>query len=198
MTHEMFHLAFPDMGEGHEWLNEGLSTYLEPIARERIGILSKEEYWKELIEGLPSGLPEPGDRGLDNTHTWGRTYWGGAMFWFLADVGIREKTRNHKSLDDAMRAVLGAGGDGSVEWSVGRVGQIADHATGSNVVSQLYLEMSGAPVKPDLEALWRRLGVRLRDGHMDFDDSAPLAAVRRAMTESAKGTKPGAGPSSAG
>jgi hypothetical protein len=36
----------------------------------------------------------------------------------------------------------------------------------------------------DLPDLWRRLGVELRDGKITFDDNAPLAAVRRAITQS--------------
>jgi hypothetical protein len=181
LTHEMFHLAFPDVGEEHLWMNEGLSTYLEPVARARIGILSQEEYWKELVEGLPNGLPEPGDRGLDRTHTWGRTYWGGSLFWFLADLRIREQTQNHKSLDDAMRAVLDAGGDGSVEWSVDKVSHLCDKATQTQVVSKLYAEMATSPVTPDLKEIWRRLGVRYEAGAVTFDDTAPSTAIRRAM-----------------
>lgn len=181
LTHEMFHLAFPDMSEEHLWMNEGLSTYLEPVARARIGILSQEEYWKELVEGLPNGLPESGDRGLDRTHTWGRTYWGGSLFWFLADLRIREQTQNHKSLDDAMRAVLDAGGDGSVEWSVDKVAHLCDQTTQTQVVSKLYAEMATAPITPDLKEIWHRLGVRYKEGSVTFDDGAPSAAIRRAM-----------------
>ena len=198
MTHEMFHLAFPDMGEGREWLNEGLSVYLEPLARERIGIISKERYWKELMEGLPNGLPEAGDGGLDHTHTWGRTYWGGAMYWFLADVRIREQTKNQKTLDDGIRAVLDAGGDGSMKWSTQRVNDVVDRATGTRVLSGLYSEMSSAPVTPDLGALWKQLGVSLHDGQIQFNDQVPLAEIRRSMMAPSQDIKPGAAPSSAG
>ncbi len=187
MTHEMFHLAFPDMGENHLWMNEGLSVYLEPVARARIGILSPEEYWKELVEGLPKGLPESGDRGLDRTHTWGRTYWGGSLFWFLADLRIREETQNRKSLDDATRAILAAGGDGSQEWSVDKMARMCDQVTGTQVVTKLYAEMATAPVTVDLGAIWRRLGVRYRDGVVTFDDKAPSASIRQGMIARAGG-----------
>jgi hypothetical protein len=33
LTHEMTHLAFPDMAEEHHWIEEGLATYVEPVAR---------------------------------------------------------------------------------------------------------------------------------------------------------------------
>jgi hypothetical protein len=66
--------------------------------------------WRDLIEGLPHGLPRAGDRGLDFTPTWGRTYWGGAMYCLLADVEIRKRTGNRHGLQDALRGVLAGGG----------------------------------------------------------------------------------------
>src|SRR6185295_18254213 len=80
LVHEMLHLAFPSLPRKHLWLEEGMATYVEPIARARVGQLATEEVWRGLVRGLPNGLPAGDDRGLDNTHTWGRTYWGGALF----------------------------------------------------------------------------------------------------------------------
>src|SRR5690349_11334928 len=40
MTHELIHMAFPDIaGEEreHHWIEEGMATYIEPIARCQIG-----------------------------------------------------------------------------------------------------------------------------------------------------------------
>ena len=59
---------------------------------------------------------------------------------------------------------------------------IGDKATGTNARVELYDEMRATPVTPDLEALWRRLGVRLDANGMQFDDDAPLAEVRRAIS----------------
>ena len=182
MTHEMLHLAFPEMGEDRLWMNEGMSVYLEPIVRSRAEIISPERYWKELIEGLPSGQPEAGDGGLNQTHSWGRTYWGGTMFWFLADVKIREATNNRRSLDDAVRAILDAGGDGSQSWEVKRVFAVADRATGTHLLDSLYDELAQHPGRADLESWYRKLGVRYSGGEVTFDDSAPMAAARRSIT----------------
>ena len=85
MVHEMVHLAFPRVAKQHHWIEEGLATYIEPWARLGIGQLTEETVWKDLVEGLPKGLPGPEDKGLDRTPTWGRTYWGGALFCLLAD-----------------------------------------------------------------------------------------------------------------
>jgi agmatine/peptidylarginine deiminase len=71
--------------------------------------------WLDLVRDMPQGLPQVGDRGLDYTHTWGRTYWGGALFCLLADVEIRRQTNNGKGLEHALRGILDAGGD--IRWT---------------------------------------------------------------------------------
>lgn len=186
MTHEMFHLAFPDLGDDHNWLNEGLSTYLEPISRAAIGTLTPQRIWQDMVMGMPQGQPEPGDKGLDYTHTWGRTYWGGCLFCLLADVRIREKTDGRRSLQDALRAILDKGGDGSVEWPMLRVVDTGDRATGTTVLKDLYEEMALKPKTVDLAALWKSLGVQADGDGTKFDDAAPLAWIRKAITTAKK------------
>jgi hypothetical protein len=181
MTHEMLHLAFPNMGEEHLWMNEGLSVYLEPVARARIGIVSPNRYWRELVEGLANGQPEPGDEGLDRTHTWGRTYWGGTIFWFLVDLKIRKQTQGRKSIDDVVKTILAAGGDGSQEWPMPRVLDMGDQATGTHVLHETYELLARKPARVDFGAWWQRLGVRYANGDVTFDDTAPLAWMRKAM-----------------
>ena len=111
MVHEMVHLALPDMAERYNWLSEGLAVYVEPIARVQAGDLTPEDIWQAMMRDMPKGLPQAGDQGLDNTATWGRTYWGGAMFCLLADIEIHKQTTNRLGLQDAMRGVLAAGGN---------------------------------------------------------------------------------------
>jgi hypothetical protein len=33
MTHEFVRTAFPDVADEHHWTEEGIATYVEPIAR---------------------------------------------------------------------------------------------------------------------------------------------------------------------
>jgi hypothetical protein len=42
--------------------------------------------------------------------------------------------------------------------------------------------MRATAVSPDLAQLWQRLGVKLVGDAVEFDDAAPLAAIRRAIT----------------
>src|ERR1700741_291500 len=137
MTHEMIPLAFPSMAEQHHWIEEGLSTYVEPIARAKVGNLTPEKAWGDLADGIPQGLPQRGDRGLDFTPTWGRTYWGGALFCLLGDIEIRKRTGNQKGLRDALRAVLAAGGTVEAEGPLTKNLRIGDGGAGVPVVSDL-------------------------------------------------------------
>jgi hypothetical protein len=184
LTHELTHLAFPTLLREYGWLEEGLATYIEPIARARIGALPPDEVWRGLVLGLPKGLPAPGDEGLDGTQAWGRTYWGGALFCLLADIGIREATNNAKSLDDALRGILVAGGNDAVRWDMPRALEAGDRATGAHVLVDLHAQMGLHRVEVDLPALWQKLGVRYRGRGrpLVLYDGAPLAQYRRAIT----------------
>jgi predicted metalloprotease with PDZ domain len=104
------------------------------------------------------------------------------MFYLLADIRIRERTGNRFGLQDGLRAIVAQGGNVEVSWDVRRTLSIADKATQTNVLVELYDEMRNAPVAPDLLALWKRLGVKLTPDGADFDDDAPLAGIRRAIT----------------
>ena len=186
LTHEMIHLAFPSMAHNHHWIEEGISVYVEPVARVQAGQLSAAEMWKDVVRDMPQGEPEPGDKGLDHTHTWGRTYWGGAMFCLLAEVRIREQTQSRKGLQDALRGILNAGGVITEDWDIERAFAVGDKATGTTVLTDLYHEMRDQPAPVDLPALWKRLGIQ-RDsgGSIELVPGAPLANIREAITRPA-------------
>jgi len=184
LTHEMIHLAFPMMAEKHHWIEEGISVYVEPIARVQAGQLSAVQMWHDVARDMPQGEPESGDQGLDRTPTWGRTYWGGAMFCLVADVRIREQTHNQKGLQDALRGILSAGGNITQDWDIERAFSVGDKTTGTTVLTALYGAMRDKPDPVDLAALWNQLGVRRqKDGLIQFDSSAPEADIRVALTE---------------
>ncbi|HTS53874.1 MAG TPA: hypothetical protein VMH26_11420 [Burkholderiales bacterium] len=182
LVHELVHQGFPSVSDEHHWMEEGLATYVEPIARAQAGELSVQKVWGDLVEGLPKGLPQAGDRGLDRTPTWGRTYWGGALFYLLAEIEIRRRTDNHRGLQDALRAIVTAGGNVSRSWPVDKVLATGDAGTGTHVLAELYNRMKDKPVSVDLADIWRQLGVSMQGASLNFDDAAPLSSIRRAIT----------------
>jgi hypothetical protein len=183
LTHELMHLGFPSMDHRHLWMEEGMAVFAEPVVRVRAGMADQDMLWSEWLEQGPLGLPKPGDGGLEETHTWARTYWGGALFWLLADVTLRERTGNNRSVDDILRALVDAGGNVTRHWDMEEVLRIADATVGLPVFSEQYRQLAEKPGAPDLPGLWRRLGVSLDHGRVVYDDTAPLAHLRRAMTK---------------
>lgn len=186
LTHEMFHLAFPNLDDKYLWMMEGLADYLEPIARARAGQWKPEDVWRDFAEGSPRGEPRRGDRGLDHAASRDRVYWGGNTYWLLADLRIRERTGNAKSVDDAVRAILEAGGDGNSHWELAQVLATGDRATGTEVLTELHKEFGMKPGRVDLAALWKRLGVVYSAGAVSFDETAPLAKIRKSITAPAR------------
>ncbi len=183
MVHEMVHLSFPPVHRRHQWLLEGLATYVEPIARVRAGLLSEDDAWKWLIKGTPQGLPEAGNQGLDNTPTWGQRYWGGAIFFLVADMRIHQQTNNKYGIEHALRGIQRGGGSMQLEqnWEVMKALSLGDKATGTSVLVDLYNEMRDKLVMTDLDAIWRDLGVSRKDSKIVYDNTAKLADLRRSI-----------------
>jgi hypothetical protein len=181
LVHEMVHLAFPSM-TGHAWIEEGIATYVEPLARARAGLAPADDIWRWLLKGLPQGLEGVREQGLDRARSWSATYWAGALFCFLADVQIRQQTGNAKSLDDALRGIVRAGGNVTVSWPLAKALGTGDRATRVPVLEELYGKMRAGPVSVDLPAQFRQLGVSSSGGRIVYDDGAPLSAIRRGIT----------------
>jgi hypothetical protein len=182
LVHEMVHLALPELGPGHDWLAEGLATYVEGIARAQFGNRDIRDVWAEYRHSMPMGLPRAGEGGMDQTPTWGRTYWGGALYCLRADVAIREQTGNRVGLQTALRAILQQTGGYAVLRNIDDVLRIGDAATGTRVLQDLYGQIKTTAQTPDLDQLWSRLGVPMDPKSEPFDAAAPLAPIRVAIT----------------
>jgi hypothetical protein len=182
VTHELVHMALASLPDSQHWLEEGIATYVEPIARSQAGQLGTDRVWAGMLGGMWHGEPETFDRGLDHTHTWGRTYWGGALFCLVADVEIRRQTGNTYGLQDALRAIVAAGGTIDKDWPLARVLNVGDTATGTSVLQDLYSKWSQTPVHVDLPLLWKQLGVYEEGSHIVFDAAAPLSRIRLGIT----------------
>jgi hypothetical protein len=178
----MVHLALPEIGRRHSWLAEGLATYVEGVARAQFGNRDVADVWSEYRRSMPLGLPHAGEGGMDETPTWGRTYWGGALWCLQAEVALRTQTGNRFGLQQALRAILSETGGYGVDRDIDEVLRIGDAATGTRVLQDLYRQSRSTPLRPDLELLWTRLGIPNDPKSQPFDDHAPLAAVRMAVT----------------
>jgi hypothetical protein len=182
LVHEMVHLALPEIGYTHNWLAEGLATYVEGVARAQAGNRDIADVWAEDRHSMPMGLPRPGEGGMDETRTWGRTYWGGALFCLQADIALRRQTSNRAGLQSALQAILRDTGGYANERDIDSVLRLGDAATGTHVLEDLYQRSKAIAVTTDLDALWKELGVPPDPNTQPFDDRAPLAPIRIAIT----------------
>jgi hypothetical protein len=183
VVHELSHLGMASfMGEGH-WLEEGLATYYEPILRERAGWMTERQLWEHFVREMPRGLPRTGEPpNIEERDDIDSTYWGGALFAFMADVRIRTATRGTHSLDDVMRAALAHLGDSTHEARLGDFLRTGDEATGTDALGSVDTAFAVHGQAPDLDATWRSLGVEAKaDGTVVLHDDAPLAPVRRGI-----------------
>ncbi len=183
MVHEMVHLSFPPVKRHHHWLLEGLATYVESIVRVRAGLLSEDQAWEWLIKRTPQGLPQAGNQGLDNTPTWGQRYWGGAIFFLVADIRIHQQSNNKFGIEHALRAIQRGGGSMQLEddWDVTKALSMGDKGINTDVLVTLYNEMRDKPVMTDLNAIWQDLGVSLKGRKVVYDNTAKLADLRRSI-----------------
>jgi len=183
LPHEMAHLALPNVPRRHHWIEEGVAVYVQPIARARSGELSPVDVWREFALGMPKGASARDGQGLDGARDWARTYWGGAAFCLLADVEIRRRTGNRLGFEDALRGIEASGGSVAQMWDFDRLLQTADASVGAPVLGPMHDRMVHENWSVDLPGLFRDLGVALQGNAVTLVDDAPLAAVRRAITE---------------
>jgi len=181
LVHEMIHLAIPNLPPAQHWFEEGVATYLEPFARARGGKQTEEDVWRELTRDYPQGEPRPGEGGMDDTSTWARTYYGGALFCLAADVAIARATHGTKSLRDAFAGTVARGRSILEDSDLAHFASELDRSLGLDVVAPLYREWSHTPVRLDLDALWKELGVVREGSTLRFDSAAPLAAWRASL-----------------
>jgi hypothetical protein len=172
LVHEFIHLGTPYIRDTGAWLNEGLATYLEPIVRYRAGWRSERSVWDEWTLWMGRGL-EPMRIGLGK----GNPYWGGALYWLMADVEMRRLTDGRMGIEDCLRQILAKAGDIRVEADTMPTLKMCEGDSLGPILTKLANKhLAGAPT--DLFALFDALGVRRSSGTVLLDDAAPLAEVR--------------------
>ncbi|MFT5354664.1 MAG: hypothetical protein ACI9KE_001871 [Polyangiales bacterium] len=180
LLHELLHTALPSLDRRHRWMREGLSTYLETMVRAQNGIITEDDVWNRWTDSMENGMPRAGDRGLDRTPTWGRVYWGGALFWMVVDVELRRATQGRHTVRSLVAGIVARGGVARRRWSMQRLLRVADQVSGTQVVSQAYRRMALRPSAPNLDSFFARLGVRRSGDRVQFFEG-PESRLRASM-----------------
>lgn len=181
LMHELAHFGHPIIVEGHRWLGEGLAVYTESIVRARQGWFGEHHTWMGFRRHMARGaLALTGD-GLGRARTIDGVYWGGALFMLMADVEIRRRTDGRRTLVDCVKAVQEAGGVATARWELARFVARCDAGTGTTVFADLAQRHVARGTPFDLDAFWQALGLFAIENGIRYDDTAPLAAIRRAL-----------------
>ncbi|WP_139374186.1 hypothetical protein [Enhydrobacter aerosaccus] len=179
LMRELMRSGMPTITNRGTWLTEGLATYGQSIVRARAGWKREVDVWKEWVDNMPRGTAAF-TGGLANA-TGQQTFWGGALFMLLADVGIRRATQGARGLEDCLQGVLWNGLDETRRTTVEEFAEACDRASQTDVMTGLVQNhyLKGKAV--DLDELWKRLGVTQAGGKIVFDDKAPDAAWRKML-----------------
>ena len=180
LVHELSHLTMPRLS-GDRWISEGYATYMQEFLRLRAGLLSPEVVWRRVVsklrqERLGAGRPLAEEsETMGQSRTYSHVYWAGAALFLEIDVALR---RRGTSLIEVI---------GSAPWSEGerwdgfRCLAAIDAIVGEPVALPLAERYAQLVEIPDLTPLLEELGVVLGDEGIRFDETAPGAALRRAM-----------------
>lgn len=185
-VHEVMHLALPQTVRGNAWFNEGIASYYQYLLLARVGLLTPERAWQALHAGFGRGRSDHTGRtldadsvGLGRFSAYWRVYWAGAAFAFRADVELR---RRGKSLDEVVRFWRGCCPDETSWWDARPLLWRADEWLGEALLVPLGDAAMAASRFPGLDDLYAALGLDVSTGTLRFDDAAPDAALRRAIT----------------
>lgn len=178
LPHEFVHTGMPFLRGNGGWFMEGAATYVEPIMRARAGWKTEADVWREWVENMPRGLSA-----LESGMEGGSAYWGGALFFLLADIEIRRATAGERGLEDCFRGARRLGGVmmPTERWSVADYVGRCDAALGAPVMAGFMERHVGRSSRIDLDGLWRELGLRIDGAAITLDDAAPLAAIRKVI-----------------
>ncbi|MEM9189733.1 MAG: hypothetical protein AAGF12_11190 [Myxococcota bacterium] len=189
-VHEFSHLAMPYVQREDAWLSEGIATYYQEILRARAGVISPLDAWRNIDRGFASGRRAGTGRSLREesravyqTFAFRRVYWGGTAIALLADIELRRGDYQARSLDDLVAAIGDCCNETTRPWPADRVlGHFAETA-GAPVVSEVAEPLLASSEFPDVDAALGYLGlVRGESGRLEFDDTAPGAELRQAIT----------------
>lgn len=142
-SHELSHLFLPKLIPGARWMSEGVASYYQNVARARTGLISQETAWRKMKAGFQRGRRDFNNRPLTQANKTMHVYWGGAAYFFLADLRLRE---SGQSLDSVLNALSACCLPSFVRWSPTQVAQKLDQLSNTHIFTNL-LENEGKKIQ---------------------------------------------------
>ncbi|MCA8927311.1 MAG: hypothetical protein KDC18_04525 [Alphaproteobacteria bacterium] len=189
LTHELMHLAQPDLGRDGRWLMEGMATYVEPLLRHFAGLYAADAVWKEWWQGMPRGAHGLASGGLRRSNP----YWSGALALLATNVAVAERTQGRRSLADAVRAGLTRAGNATQTAETGALVRLYDRAMGGSELAD-FVHRHELPTFFNLAGLWQQLGIGEQKGKLIYSNSEASARLRQWILSPPPGFRPPALP----
>jgi len=190
-AHEFSHLLTP-YTPYDRWLSEGFASYHQNITRLRSGLLDERTAWGKLLAGFERGqkAADRADAGVlkhaGRRHNM-QMYWGGAVIALKAEVALQQQTQGRMNLSKALAGLQDCCLNQGVGWRARSLFQELDRITGTRIFTQLYEDEVKRQNYPEYAGLLRDLGIsKNRYGQLRFDDQAPLAYVRKNISNTEK------------
>lgn len=173
-THEFSHQLLPKIHYDDIWLSEGLSSYLQYVLMAQSGVLSTENAWGRIYKGFQRG--EKGANKIADEPLYltsgrrshggrsGRTmriYWSGALYFFKADIALRQLTKDQVGLNDILLELNRCCLEGDKIWRGSELAEQLDKLSESKIFGELYTEFANSTKFPEYESLFLEIGVSL-------------------------------------
>jgi len=188
--HELSHMLLPFISSKDRWLSEGLASYYQYILLARTGMLTEQQAWQGMFDGLKRGengtrsgrrastLADATLEGRENTM---RIYWSGAAMMLMADTQIRAASGNLQSLDTALASLKDCCLEDGKRWRAGELFKRLDSLTGKGIFGALYDEHVQSKQFPDLSATWHSLGIEIRSKRVWLNDHHAGSDIRKTI-----------------
>lgn len=187
-THEFSHLLLPYVGSREKWISEGFASYYQNVLMARAGEYSETMAWQKLHDGFERARNErpASPNGARFSRSRMMIYWSGAAVALLADVALRQRAPD-TSLDALLADLQACCLPSERTWDGPELFGKLDELGGTSVLMDLYQRHANRRGMPELDGLYRQLGITIRDNKVVLDDAAPLVHVRRAIMADATG-----------
>jgi predicted metalloprotease with PDZ domain len=155
-----------------------------------VGLLTPAQAWEQIDAGFGRGrsATRAGDDMLERVAAaygerpnFMRIYWSGTAFWLESDVELRRSSGGRLGVDEALRRFDACCLPDYRGWSPEDFVAKLDALIGSDVFRKHFDAYRARRDFPDLDPLYRALGLRHDGKAISFDEAAPDAGVRRAI-----------------
>ncbi|SFD33186.1 hypothetical protein [Pseudoalteromonas denitrificans] len=156
-VHELSHLYLPKFNTEDLWLSEGLATYYQVVLRARAGFTNDLEGWEKMLDGFERGMRDENGLNLRQTNETMHYYWGGAAYFLIVDVALRERKKT--SLFDIINKFVKCCITEKGPWSAEKFTAKLDSLSGTNIFTKLLYQEALNRSFPNVNPVLEKLGI---------------------------------------